>query len=255
MRWERRRAWLGREAGRPWCNRCRAGPRFDRVALGRRAGMGVRRCAVRRSALPRRRVALGGRRRRRSPAAPTASRTSRRRTSRARLRLRLRVRRGQHPQSIADYVDERPASRFFGPDARSPAEGYPTLNADPSTSGSSTAASSRARFRPGRAAVGPVPRSERPSPLCPWATTSTSRRPGREHPGPALRFYAEWVRLITGRSTSTGASTRASALYASSGVAISGITNAQPPAPARLGAAAFEGDRAAAAQITPGRAK
>ena len=137
-------------------------------------------------------------------------------------------------------------SRFFGPDARSP-EGDPNLNADlfyqrvidrgivEGLVAQEPPLGPRNAVR--KAVAGYVKGYNKY-----LAKTGVENIPDPRCAG------AEWVRPITEidvyrRFYELG-------LYASSGVAISGITNAQPPAPA-AGAAAFERDRAAAAQITP----
>ena len=137
-------------------------------------------------------------------------------------------------------------SRFFGPDARSP-EGDPNLNAD--------LFYQRVIDRgivEGLVAQEPPlgPRNAVRNAVAGYVKGYNKylAKTGVENIPDPRCAGAEWVRPITEidvyrRFYELG-------LYASSGVAISGITNAQPPAPA-AGAAAFERDRAAAEQITP----
>ena len=137
-------------------------------------------------------------------------------------------------------------SRFFGPDARSP-EGDPNLNADlfyqrvidrgivEGLVAQEPPLGPRNAVR--KAVAGYVKGYNKY-----LAKTGVENIPDPRCAG------AEWVRPIT--EIDVYRRFYELALYASSGVAISGITNAQPPAPA-AGAAAFERDRAAAAEVTP----
>ena len=150
--------------------------------------------------------------------------------------------------SIADsYVTtSAQRSRFFGPDARSP-EGDPNLNAD--------LFYQRVIDRgivEGLVAQEPPlgPRNAVRNAVTGYVKGYNKylAKTGVENIPDPRCAGAEWVRPITEidvyrRFYELG-------LYASSGVAISGITNAQPPTPA-AGAAAFERDRAAADEVTP----